>query len=132
DGGDPVAEHAADRLLGRGALPRIRLELLHAEADSLGLAVDADDLDPDGVADPDQLARVVDPLVGDVGDVEQAVDTAEVDEGAVVGDVLDHAVDHLALGEALDEAAALLGAGLFADGAARDDDVAAAAVRLQA
>ena len=32
----------------------------------------------------------------DVGDVQQAVDAAEVDERAVVGDVLDHAVEDLA------------------------------------
>jgi hypothetical protein len=48
--------------------------------------------------------RVVDALVADVGDMEQAVDAAEIDEGAVVGDVLDHALDHLALGQRLDEA----------------------------
>ena len=38
---------------------------------------------------------------------------------------------HLALGERLDQARALLGAGLLEDGAARDDDIAAAAVHLQ-
>ena len=48
--------------------------------------------------------RVVDALVAHVGDVEQAVDAAEVDERAVIGDVLDHAVDHLALGQRLDQA----------------------------
>ena len=63
--------------------------------------------------------------------MEQAVDPAQVDERAVIGDVLDHALDHLALGQALDQARALLGAGLFEDRAARHDDVAAAAVHLQ-
>ena len=128
---DPALEHAADRILGRRAFPRIGLELLHAEADALRLAVDADDLHLHRVADVQHLARVVDALVADVGDVQQAVDPAEVDERAVIGDVLDHAVDDLALGEALDEAAALLGAGLFEDGAARHDDIAAAAVHLE-
>ena len=74
---------------------------------------------------------MLDALVADVGDVQQAVDAAEVDEGAIVGDVLDHALDDLALGQALDEAAALLGARLFEDGSARHDDIAAAAVHLQ-
>ena len=74
---------------------------------------------------------MADALVADVGDVEQAVDAAEVDEGAVIGDVLDHAVDDLALGQRLDQAGALLGAGLLEDGAARDDDIAAAAVHLE-
>src|SRR5207253_8988216 len=90
-----------------------------------------DDLHLHRVADAEHLRRVIDALVRNVGDVEQAVDAAEVDEGAVIGDVLDHALDDLALGEALDEPAALLGAGFFEDRAARHDDAAAAAVHLQ-
>ena len=40
-------------------------------------------------ADLDDLGRMRDPAPRHVGDVEEAVDPAEVDEGAVVGDVLD-------------------------------------------
>ena len=36
DVGDPAAEHAADRIFGRRAFPRIALELLHAEARCAG------------------------------------------------------------------------------------------------
>src|SRR4029453_7404883 len=99
----------------RRALPRIALELLHAERNALRLAVDADDLHLDRVTDVDDLARVVDALVADVGDMQQAVDAAEVDEGAVIGDVLDHALDDLAFGKALDQPAALLGARFLED-----------------
>ncbi len=67
----------------------------------------------------------------DVGDVQQAVDAAEIHEGAVVGDVLDHAVDDLALFEVLHQLLALLGARLFQHGAAGDDDVAAPAIHLE-
>ena len=74
---------------------------------------------------------MVDAAPGHVGDVQQAVDAAEVDEGAVVGDVLDETVDHLALLEAGDDVGALLGARLLEHRAARDDDVAAAAVHLE-
>ena len=74
---------------------------------------------------------MVDAPPGDVGDVQQAVDAAEIDERAVVGDVLDHAVDDLALFEVLHQLLALLGAGLFQHGAAGDDDVAAAAIHLE-
>ncbi len=74
---------------------------------------------------------MVHPAPRHVGDVQQAVDAAEVDEGAVLGDVLDHAVDDVALGQPRDDLGALLGAGLFQDGAARHHDVAAAAVHLQ-
>ena len=131
DVGDPAGELGADRIFELDALPGIGLELLHAERDALGLAVEADHLDLDLLADAQHLGRVVDPAPGDVGDVEQAVEAAEVDEGAVVGDVLDHAGQHLALLEGRQQLVALLGARLLEHRAARDHDVAAAAVHLQ-
>ena len=113
------------------ALPRIVEQLLHAERDTVGLVVDLDDLDLHLLADVEHLGRVIDAPPRDVGDVQQAVDAAEVDERTVVGDVLDHAVDDLTLFEVLHQLLALLGAGLFQHGAAGDDDVAAAAIHLQ-
>ena len=83
------------------------------------------------LADGEHLGRMVDAAPGDVGDMQQAVDAAEIDERAVIGDVLDHAVDHLALFEVGDDLVALLGAALFEHGAARHDDIAAAAVHLE-
>ena len=121
----------ADRELGLDALPRIVEQLLHAERDAVGLVVDLDDLDLHLLADVEHLGRVIDAPPGDVGDVQQAVDAAEVDEGAVIGDVLDHAVDDLTFFEVLHQLLALLGAGLFEHGAARHDDVAAAAIHLE-
>ena len=63
--------------------------------------------------------------------MQQSVDAAEIDKGAVIGDVLDDAVEDLALLEAGDELGALLGAALFEHGAARHDDIAARAVHLE-
>ena len=65
-----------------------------------------------------------------IGDVEQAVDTAEIDEGAVVGDVLHHAAQHLALGERLERLLLLLGVLFFEQRLAREHDVAALLVDL--
>ena len=110
DVGDAAGELRADRVLELDALPGVGLELLHAERDALGLAVEADHLDVDGLADVQHLGRVVDAPPGDVGDVQQAVEAAEVDEGAVVGDVLDHAAQHLAFLERREQLVALLGA----------------------
>jgi hypothetical protein len=90
--------HRAQRVLGADQIPRIFLQLLHAQADAVGFLVDLDDLDLDGLADRQDLGGVVDPAPGHVGDVQQAVDTAQIDEGAVFGDVLDHAVDGIAFG----------------------------------
>ncbi len=65
-----------------------------------------------------------------VGDVEQAVDAAEVDERAVVGDVLDHAAEDLALGERVERVLLLLGVLFFEEDLAREHDVAALLVDL--
>ena len=124
-------ETRADGILGLDAGPRIGLQLLHAEADALRLGIDAHDLHLDRVADVDDLARMIDAPPGHVGDVQQAVDAAQIDERAVVGDVLDEAVDDLAFGQLGDDLGALLGARGFQDLAARYDDIAATAVHLQ-
>jgi hypothetical protein len=97
----------------------------------VGLVVDLDDLDLHLLADIEHLGRMIDAPPRDIGDVQETVDAAEIDEGAVVGDVLDHAVDDLALFEVLHQLLALLGARLFQHGAARHHDVAAAAIHFQ-
>ena len=97
----------------------------------MGLVIDLDDLHFHRLADIQHFARVVDAAPGDVGDMQQAVDAAEVDERAVIGDVLDDAVDDQAFFEVGDDLMALFGAALFEHGAARHDDIAAAAVHLQ-
>ena len=65
-----------------------------------------------------------------VGDVQQAVDAAQVDERAVVGDVLDDALEHLAFGERLERVLLLLGVLLLEERLARQHDVAALLVDL--
>ena len=131
DVGDAALELLADVVARFDRRPRIFLQLLHAERDAVGLVVDLDDAHLDLLADGEHLGRVIDAPPGDVGDMQQAVDAAEVDERAVVGDVLDRALDDLAFGEVGDDLMALLGAALFEHGAARDDDVAAPAIHLE-
>ena len=74
---------------------------------------------------------MIDATPCDVGHVQQAVDATEVHEGAIVGDVLDDAVDDLAFAEVGDEFVALLGAAFLENGSARDNDVAAPLVHLE-
>src|SRR6185437_14748267 len=124
DVGDAAGEAGAHGVLGFHAVPRVGLQLLHAERDALGVGVDLDDLHLDGVAHGQDLARVGNALPAHVGDVQQAVDAAQVDERTVVGDVLDHAYADFALVQLRHQFGALLGAGFFQDGAAGDDDVA--------
>ena len=121
----------ADRILAFDALPRIVEQLLHAERDAVRLVVDLDDLDLHLLADIEHFGRVIDAPPGDIGDVQQSVDAAEVDERAVVGDVLDDAVDDLTFFEILHQFLTLFRTCLFENRAARDHDVAAAAIHLQ-
>src|SRR5882757_6551586 len=131
DVGDAAGEARIERIFRLDALPRIIKQLLHAERDAVGLVVDLDDLDLDGLADGQHFGRVIDPAPGDIGDVQEAVDAAEVDERTVIGDVLDDTVDDLAFLEILHQFLALFGAGLFQNRAARHHDVAAAAIHLE-
>src|SRR6202165_3875894 len=130
DVGDAAGEARIERILRLDALPRIVQQLLHAERDAVGLVVDLDDLHLHGLADGQHFGRVIDPAPGDIGDMQQAVDAAEIDERTVIGDVLDDAVDDLALFEILHQLLALFGSGLFQHGTARHHDVAAAATHL--
>ena len=65
-----------------------------------------------------------------VGDVQQPVDAPEIDEGAVVGDVLHHALHDLALGEVRERVLLLLRVLLFDEHLARQHDVAPLLVHL--
>ena len=131
DVGDAAAEFGAGRVFQLDTFPRIGFELLHAERDALGLGVEANHLDLDGLPDIQRFRGVVDAPPGDVGDVQQPIDPTQIDKGAVIGDVLDDTVQDLALLEAGDQFRALLGAALLEYGAARDDDVAARAIHFE-
>src|SRR6266550_9243535 len=73
---------------------------------------------------------MADAVLGHVRDVQQAVDAAQIDERAVVGDVLDDALENLAFGERLQRVLLLLGVLLFEERLAREHDVAALLVDL--
>ena len=73
---------------------------------------------------------MLDALPRHVGDVQQAVDTAQVDERTVVGKVLDDTLDDRAFLEIADERFALGAAFTLDHGAARHHHVIALAVDL--
>src|SRR5690606_37413756 len=70
----------------------------------------------------DDLGRVVDVLPGQLGDVHQTVDTAEVHERTEVDDRGDDTRAHLALLQGLQEGGADLGLRLLEPGATRQHD----------
>src|SRR6202046_5377986 len=131
DVGDAALELLADGVARLNVRPRIFLQLLHSKRDAVGLVVDLDDAHLDLLADGQDFARMVDAPPGDVGHVQEAVDAAEIDERAIVGEVLDRAVDDLAFREVGDDLVPLLGPALLEHRAAGDDDVAAAPGHLE-
>src|SRR5438309_1517614 len=61
----------------------LALDALGAQAQPAALRVDLENLDADDVALVDDLARVLDVVLGELGDVDEALDAVEdLDEGA--------------------------------------------------
>src|SRR3954451_5966736 len=90
DGGNNASFNVrADGITIHSVEPRVRRELLEAERDALLFVVVLQNFYLDLIANVDQVARMREASPGHVGDVEQAVETAEIDERAVVGKVLD-------------------------------------------
>jgi hypothetical protein len=95
------------------------------------VSVDLDDLHLNGLADFDHFARMAHARPAHVGDVQQAVNAAQIHERTVIGDVLDDAFAHFAFGQLTDELCTLLGAGFFQNSAAGHHDIAARTVHFQ-
>ena len=110
---------------GLGAL------LLEPQGDLLAILVDVQDHDLDLVVDLEHVAGVIDPAPAHVGDVQQAVDAAQVHERAEVGDVLDRALADLADLDLLEKLLLLLLAGDLDELAAADHDVPPALIDLE-
>src|ERR1700723_1172053 len=89
------ADHASANVSAYGIAmlriePRVGRQLLEAQRYALLLLVELQHLDLDLIAHIDQIAGVSEASPGHVGDVQQTIDAAEVDEGSVVGEVLAH------------------------------------------
>ena len=118
------------RIAARNVLPRIRTQLLEPQAHARALAVELQDPHFDLFAHLHDLGRVLDALPRHVGDVQQAIDAAQVDERTVVGEVLDRAAHDRAFLQVVHQRAALGGEFLLHHGAARDHDVIALLIEL--
>ena len=118
------------RVAPRQAHPRIFAELLHAQRNAVFLLVELEYLGFDFVADRQHFRRMLDAAPGEIGDVQQAVDAAQVHERAVIGDVLDDALDHCAFLQAGEQRLALGALRRFQHCAARYHHVVALAVEL--
>src|SRR5439155_26047393 len=122
---------AADGVLALHVLPRTGRFVLEAQGDLLLVLVHGQDVDLELLVDVDHLVGVGDAAPAHVGDVQEAVDAAQVDEGAELGDVLDDALADLARLDLGQQLLLHLLALVFQELAAGDDDVAAGLVDLE-
>ncbi len=95
--GDLARHDLTDRVGAGEGLPRVLLGRLERQRHTLAVQVDVEDLDGDLLADLDDLRRVVDVLPGQLGDVHETVDAAEVHERTEVDDRGDDTRADLAL-----------------------------------
>ena len=111
--------------------PGIGQNLLHAERDPLALGVVLEHDDLHAIRDVQHLRRMADASPRHVGHVQQPVDAAQVDEGAVVGDVLHRPLEDDTFLENLQRLRLELGALALEHGTPGHDHVAARAVELE-
>ena len=113
DGGDQLGRCGVGHVIDV-----VGAEARAVEEVALGGGIVLEDDDVDVVADLHHFGRMRHAAPGHVGDVQEAVDAAEIDERAVVGEVLDRPAQHLALGQRVERDLLLLGVLLLEQGLA--------------
>src|SRR5579859_7757764 len=127
---DASVNMSAHRIAMLRVEPRVGRELFEAERHALFFFVVLQDLHLNLVADVDQVARMRQASPRHVGDVQQSVDSAHIDKGAVFGQVLHDTGEDAAFFQVLEGFAALFRLLFFQKLFAGDDDVAALLVEL--
>ena len=89
--------------VGIESVPGMGLELLETEGDALLLVVEVEDNDIELLVELDNLAGIADAAPREVGDMDEAVYAAKVDEYTIGRDVLDGTFEHLTLLELGDD-----------------------------
>src|SRR5690606_35735608 len=128
--GDLGHDASAFRVTTGDGNPWIFAQLLQTQGNAVALAVEFQHLDVDLVADVDDFRRMLDALPRHVGDVQQAIYAAQVNERTVVGEVLDDTLDNLAFLQGFQQGFALCAVLGFEDGTTGNDNVVALLVQL--
>ena len=110
--------------------PRIVAQLLEAERNTVFLLIELENLGRNFLTHGEHFRWVLDATPCQIGDVQQAVDTAQVHEGAVVGDVFDGTGNGRAFGQRGEKLFALCTHRHFEDCAAANDHVVTLFVEL--
>ena len=128
---DHTADFAADGVFAVDFVPGVVGLLLVAQADAFFAHVDVAYENFDILTDLKHFAGVRKSAPGHIGDVEQAVDAAEIDEGTEINDVLDFTHTQVADFHFAEELAADVAHGFFQQFATGDNDVATIGVDLE-
>ena len=92
-----LALHAiANGILVFDILPRMIRKLLHTQGNTLPFFIVVEHLDFHGVTNRQGLRGVTYPSPGDVGNMEQPVETTQIDERTEICDVFNHTLAYLA------------------------------------
>lgn len=130
DVGDLAEEAGALRVAAGDSDPWVFTELLQAEGDAVLFLIELENLGGEFLADGNDFGRMANAAPCEVGDVEKAVDAAEVNECTVVGDVLNDTLDDGTFLEGFKELGAFFAHRSFNNSTAGNDDVVALAVEL--
>src|SRR6266567_1954301 len=79
----------ADGILFRHRMPRIGRELFHAQGNTFFFGIELEHNDFDFFTHLNDFGGMVDASPGHIADVENAINAAEIDEGAVAGNIFD-------------------------------------------
>ena len=120
-----------DRVLFVDVFPRTRCLLLQAQCNFFLLTVDVEDHDFHIVIDLHHLGRMINASPAHIGDVQQAIDSAEIDKRSKIGNVLDDALPQVALTDFRHQRLLHLVAFIFDQLAPRHDDVTPGFVDFQ-
>ena len=114
---DATLDDRALRIAALDVDPGVFTQLLETKRHPLALTIELQHANVDLVADADDFRRVLDPAPCHVRDVQEAVDTTKIHERAVVGEVLDDALEVHAFLEGREQLFALGGVLLLEHGA---------------
>ena len=128
--GDLAEQTRVGWIAARDVLPRIGAELLQSERNALAFAVEFQNTYVNFFTDFHDLGGVLDALPSHVGDVQQAVDAAQIDECAIISEILDHAFDRCAFLQIVEQRGPFGAVLLLHHGAPRDDHIVALLVEL--
>ena len=130
EAGDLATDLEIDGILLGDLVPRIFRHLFEAEGDAKAFLIDLENDDFDLLVGLQKFGGVTEATPGHIGDVEKAIETVEIHEGAKFGEIFDAAFDFGSLVEVGEEFGAFLIAFLFDEFAAGEDDVLAVFVEF--